>query len=927
MWDKSASHMNTQHSHQGTDTVRIAAGSLLSGNLAPEGWLASPNFVADTSGWMIRGDGSVEFSDGYFRGDISAATGTIGGWIINETSIADNATANDANVLIDSSNTLIRLGPTSGDYITLNGTNQEIESSNYVAGMAGTGFHLDSDLLEVANIACRGIIRTAVFQKDVVSAIGGSFAVLDADVLATDMTALDASTLTIEGNTTFAVDDILRIKDGTDDEWLVVTDISSAPTYVVTRDAGSDYSADDNPVWQKGASVINYGATGQGGIYMTASEANAPYLSVFTHAGSPWTTITTRLRVGNLNGYLDYVSDLYGIGIGETDNSLTYDPTNGLRITGTITGGIIQTTSSGNRIVLNGTQNTLAVINEGGPEVVQIQGALDTTIFRLNGAFTNYVISASSTATNSGVDLVYLAGWGTQSLLHLVSVSNVSRTKALLEITPISAQGAHIQLNPIATAPASPLEGNIYTDTDHFPYYCDNVAFRQFVLSGPDQTIAGIKTFSSFPVTPSELPTEDYQVTNKKYVADNFLEKIKMPVTPAPKTITSATKTEHISVQMVDADTAFAVWQDTTNDEIQFSKTTDGGANWSAESLVDGYVGEILYGQNWFYAANDQDLFVVHALAANELYLAVSSDGGANWGLSGKIENLGTIDVAHAAAIGGTDENNLFVVYLYKNSLAGSTEITYKFSKSGDGGSTWSTPVQVHTNAVNSGKQTGVCAAMKVFDVDNIWVALGTNSAPSTYGISWYSTDDGGDTWTSRGIGYENYNNATNCTLVAASTNAIYSIINDGSNKDLYKSTGGDFSKLADLALNGNSLYCPSDTILIIVGTDPAADDIRLQVYDTENNAIIFKATHNTSSNLYYSIAGISASEVVIGVARDASQNVYTTISKDSEMIFIPDLPVTWGADTKASVGGTLLYSKAGELYVLDSGGNETTLS
>ena len=33
-----------------------------------------------------------------------------------------------------------------------------------------------------------------------------------------------------------------------------------------------------------------------------------------------------------------------------------------------------------------------------------------------------------------------------------------------------------------------------------------------------DQTIDGIKTFTSFPITPSSEPTSDYQVANKKYV-------------------------------------------------------------------------------------------------------------------------------------------------------------------------------------------------------------------------------------------------------------------------------------------------------------------------------------------------------------------------------------------------------------------------
>ena len=36
-----------------------------------------------------------------------------------------------------------------------------------------------------------------------------------------------------------------------------------------------------------------------------------------------------------------------------------------------------------------------------------------------------------------------------------------------------------------------------------------------------DETVAGVKTFSSFPVTPSSAPTSDYQVANKKYVDDN----------------------------------------------------------------------------------------------------------------------------------------------------------------------------------------------------------------------------------------------------------------------------------------------------------------------------------------------------------------------------------------------------------------------
>ncbi|MCK5602728.1 hypothetical protein KAR91_12685, partial [Candidatus Pacearchaeota archaeon] len=187
-------------------------------------------------------------------------------------------------------------------YIELDGPEARLKSSNYVTGIAGAGFILKPDLLEVGNIAVRGIIRTAVFQKDVVSVVGGNLMVRPGDILASDMTAADASTLTIEGNESFAVDDILRIKDGLDDEWLLVTNIGSAPTYTVTRDQAGVYDPNDNPVWKKGATVVNYGASGDGGVYMTASESNAPYMSVFTHDGSPWggegSGFDTRLRVG-----------------------------------------------------------------------------------------------------------------------------------------------------------------------------------------------------------------------------------------------------------------------------------------------------------------------------------------------------------------------------------------------------------------------------------------------------------------------------------------------------------------------------------------------------------------------------------------------------------------------------------------------------
>jgi len=279
----------------------------------------------DTHGMWL---GASDFASAPFSvnlsGSIKATSGTIGGWDITASTIespSDNIVLNDAT-------SEITVGPTAGTHIQIDGANVHIRSSDYSAGVSG--WNIDTSIAEFNNIRARGKIIASCFEKDTISSVGGNFMVSDSDILDADMTAADASTLTIVGDTTFAVGDILRIKDGTNDEWLTVTNIGSAPTYTVTRDGGSDYDADDNPTWQKGTAVVNYGASGEGVIFMTASEANAPYMSIITHAGAPWTTLNTRLRLGNLNGSYGLSSDSYGIGIGDYDSNvyLRYDTTN-----------------------------------------------------------------------------------------------------------------------------------------------------------------------------------------------------------------------------------------------------------------------------------------------------------------------------------------------------------------------------------------------------------------------------------------------------------------------------------------------------------------------------------------------------------------------------------------------------------------------
>jgi hypothetical protein len=73
-------------------------------------------------------------------------------------------------------------------------------------------------------------------------------------------------------------------------------------------------------------------------------------------------------------------------------------------------------------------------------------------------------------------------------------------------------------VDTVAAADVNTLNNNIE--------YIKDLIDDKVSLTG-DETIAGVKTFSSFPVTPESDPTTDYQAANKKYVDDKISPVIK----------------------------------------------------------------------------------------------------------------------------------------------------------------------------------------------------------------------------------------------------------------------------------------------------------------------------------------------------------------------------------------------------------------
>jgi hypothetical protein len=407
--------------------LRFAAGYLSSG-------------VYGIKGWDVTGNSIFE---------LSGSNQQVAGWNFTNTVLRSGATDAASNVLIDAANSLIRLGPTTGNYITLDGANLRIRSSNYVAGVSGCTW--EPTLVEAENLVARGILRGATFAYNVVSAVGGQLVVSNADTLASDMTALDASTLTTRGTTTWAVNDMLLIQAttgaGIQTEYLRITDISAAPTYTVTRDLAAAYAANSNPVWQQGTTITKIGvsdgaASWSGGwLRLIGEGTNSPFYSVFSRTGVLYGDYAERVRLGNLNGWQSaFSADAFGIAIGNysTGKYLTYDDVTG----NLVVNGYIQ--SSKGAFGGDGSDGALAVTS--GTTTIDLGGAQVVTKQYSSISITGTGKVAFSNPHASGTTIV------------LKSKGDITITSSTAPCLDASGMGAAAITNG----------GNIFDDSNHY---------------------------------------------------------------------------------------------------------------------------------------------------------------------------------------------------------------------------------------------------------------------------------------------------------------------------------------------------------------------------------------------------------------------------------------------------------------------------
>lgn len=253
--------------------------------------------VRASDGKLVAGGGAVILDST----GITAVGGTIAGWTIDTTELT---------------NTKIKISSAGS-----------IESIPFVSGIGGSGWKISEDGdVEFNNAVVRGELRTTVLTYQEVQAVSGTMGVFQsAGVLSADLTlpAVPSGTYSIQTkapNSTnpqiFDNNHILQIKNGTQSTWFIIDGGFGT--------SGDGYywlctylSGTTDVTYTTGQAVISYGVSGDGFLLMEAIGTGSPYFSVRTHAGAPYTTTTEHVRMGNLNGWGAYASNVYGVAIGQ----------------------------------------------------------------------------------------------------------------------------------------------------------------------------------------------------------------------------------------------------------------------------------------------------------------------------------------------------------------------------------------------------------------------------------------------------------------------------------------------------------------------------------------------------------------------------------------------------------------------------------
>ena len=285
----------------------------------------------------------------------------------------------------------------------------------------------------------------------------------------------------------------------------------------------------------------------------------------------------------------------------------------------------------------------------------------------------------------------------------------------------------------------------------------------------------------------------------------------------------SASNGDSILPQMaVSGNSVYVVWNDNSTGifGIFLAKSVDGGTNFGAPVNISRDIGSSSSPQ---FAVSGNDVYVVWQATTNGKYqiiFAKSTDGGATFGTPANISNNSGDSSFPKITVSG---NNVYIAWAF---TVTKKDYDILFTKSSDGGTTFSTPVNLSNNFGDSGIPQMAVSGNNVFVT---W----ENNGLGDFDVFVAKSTDNGNTFTAP-VNVSHDPKQSGAPQIAISGNNVYVVWMDNTpgNYDVFVAKsiddGSTFGKPINLSNNGGDSGYPemaaSENNVYVVWTDTVSN-------------------------------------------------------------------------------------------------------
>lgn len=203
----------------------------------------------------------------------------------------------------------------------------------HLSGIRGMQGHLLPDLPDTYDLGSSTLLwrkgwlselEAVLFAKNTITLLGG-WLIVSKNEGTLPVKVLPADT-NIDFGQAMTTGDFILFRSAGSVEYMVITGLVSGTSYSVDRNL--DGSGADT--WTAGTPYAVLGGSGSGRIELNAYTT--PRMSIIRQ-GASYNVQTELIRIGDLNQWSDYATEMYGAAFGDPSGAnITVDPTNGVRL-------------------------------------------------------------------------------------------------------------------------------------------------------------------------------------------------------------------------------------------------------------------------------------------------------------------------------------------------------------------------------------------------------------------------------------------------------------------------------------------------------------------------------------------------------------------------------------------------------------------